>query len=479
MEQIRVRNLLNSMGSLTKAELKKLLPPKIKAPDTPPIRYPAALLSIFEKSECYAQLGNVAEEMLRSPITDINMTSLHTAIKRWYPTVSTAALTKVEVSKTTQPFLDHIKATREQLDKVAKGPLRYDEAVSYGAVQGHPDGRTDSQIFEVKMTGQLQENWVGFTYQVFAYAALAAETTDIYLVFPMQELLWHYDVSTWTTRQAFRDLLHNTALKRHENEAVDAISGAILREQCMIGSHVRKLKSLTETIEMLPDTKPYQIFLGPPQSAKLSISDDELVAAALLVKARGTNLFVHSPYIINLCQPPGTNDDYHTALLIKNLQYANSIGCKGVVVHVGKYTTQDKTVAIANMAANLKRAIPHATPECPILLETPAGQGSETLTTYEEFVEFVLKFQDPRLRICVDTCHVFACGAQPLNYLERLTTYHKKKDMVKLIHYNDSATPCGSCLDRHAYMGTGHIGMDGMTKIAEHCHANKYPMLIE
>jgi deoxyribonuclease-4 len=91
----------------------------------------------------------------------------------------------------------------------------------------------------------------------------------------------------------------------------------------------------------------------------------------------------------------------------------------------------------------------------------------------------VLKFQDPRIRICVDTCHVFACGHQPIDYIGRLSTYHKKHKLVQLIHYNDSATPCGSRLDRHAYMGTGHIGMTGMTAIAHHCHDNSYPMLIE
>jgi deoxyribonuclease-4 len=119
----------------------------------------------------------------------------------------------------------------------------------------------------------------------------------------------------------------------------------------------------------------------------------------------------------------------------------------------------------------------HATPECPILLETPAGQGSETLTTYTEFVEFVLLFKDPRLRVCVDTCHVFACGYQPIDYLKRITKYNKK--LLKLVHYNDSATPCGSCLDRHAFMGTGHVGIDQMLEIAKLCHANQMPMVIE
>jgi deoxyribonuclease-4 len=129
------------------------------------------------------------------------------------------------------------------------------------------------------------------------------------------------------------------------------------------------------------------------------------------------------------------------------------------------------------MRINLLAAMEHASPECPILLETPAGQGTETLTKYEEFVEFVRDFADARIRICIDTCHVFACGSEPIEYIQKLAT--AETGMVKLIHYNDSATPCGSCVDRHAYMGTGHIGFDKMETIAKFCHGRTYPMLIE
>lgn len=152
-------------------------------------------------------------------------------------------------------------------------------------------------------------------------------------------------------------------------------------------------------------------------------------------------------------------------------------GFKGVVVHVGKSTNKDPIKAIQNMKDNLKTAMEHATAECPILLETPAGQGSETLTSETEFIEFVLEFQDPRLRICVDTCHVFATGKQPLNYIQRITKYNKK--LLKLIHFNDSATPCGSCVDRHAFVGMGHIGIEQMSAIGNHCYEHNLPMLIE
>lgn len=478
---MRVRSILKAMSSLTRAELKKLLPNKLKAPVTDPIRYPNALLTAFPKDQSYSLLGWVAEELLRLDYTAVNMDNLIVAVKKWYPEITDAGINKIRVSKTTEPFLNHIIETRKKVDLVAKGSLRFDEEVSSGLVQGHPDGRTDTQIFEVKMTGMLQENWQDFLFQVFAYAALTPDSvTDIYLVLPMQQLVWHHDVSRWSGRHAFCALLNSTVSTMLTNGAHDAVWGSQLRETCHIGSHIRKEKSLVDTVLKLGDySKPYQIFLSGPQNSKMNIGDEELAATAAAVLTTGAQIYVHSQYLINLCQPVSVNDGFHTGLLIKNLQYAVACGFKGVVVHVGKYTDKPLDQAISNMRENLLLAMVHATVDCPILLETPAGQGTETLTGYTEFVEFVLKIGDPRVRVCVDTCHVFACAASggPVQYLDRITTYNRK--LLKLVHYNDSACEKGSCMDRHAFMGTGFIGVETMTNIAELCHKFAVPMLIE
>jgi apurinic endonuclease APN1 len=207
-------------------------------------------------------------------------------------------------------------------------------------------------------------------------------------------------------------------------------------------------------------------------------ADAELAAANAAIQATGANLFIHSPYIINLCtQATAENEDYHTKLLIKNLQYGVAMGAKGVVVHVGKSTTQPLPEAMATMRSNILTAIEHATPSCPLLLETPAGQGTEVLRTWSEFAAFVADINDLRLRICIDTCHVFACGEDPETYLKRTLGAHP--DVTKLIHFNDSATPCGSCLDRHAFVGQGHIGIEKMTAIAIAASASSLPMVIE
>jgi deoxyribonuclease-4 len=137
------------------------------------------------------------------------------------------------------------------------------------------------------------------------------------------------------------------------------------------------------------------------------------------------------------------------------------------------------------MRANIAKALEHASPSCPLLLETPAGQGTELLTGREEFLDFIESFKDERIRACIDTCHVFACknptdpdgnGHDPLEYIKEGV---KRSNLVKLVHFNDSLEACGSCKDRHAFVGTGHIGFETMQAIAEFCMDKTIPMVIE
>jgi deoxyribonuclease-4 len=484
-EPIRVRALLSRLNPVELSGLKKLLPKKLTVPEEPEgVRYPAALLSALTDGEAYGLLGYITEDLLRLPPADITIQRLGEIVGARDPSVAAdGGIAKIIKSKTTEPFLEHCRATRKKLRFVARGPIGGESEVGTGGtVVGHPDMRTPTQIFEIKMTGQLKKNWPDFLLQVFAYAALDPVATDIYLVLPLQEIVWHHDVRGWAGRAAYKAAM----------EAAAAIKAATmgpalaLMQTYDIGAHIHKSKTLELTVLLLQQQqqqqsqgKPYQFFLSGPQSSHMNLRDADIAAAASLIAATGLRLFVHSQYLINLSTPASPETDpMGTELLIKNLQAAVALGCSGVVVHVGKSTTQTVEAAIGHMRTNLLSCLPHATTTCPILLETPAGQGTELLRTYEEFVGFVAAIGDPRLRICVDTCHVFACGSDPLVYIQRLKTEYA--DLLRLIHFNDSATPCGSCADRHAFIGQGHLGMEGMTALAvAGALAPSTPMLVE
>jgi deoxyribonuclease-4 len=473
---MRVRPILDSLDTASKAQLKKLLPkvPSMPTDETRP--YPSMIVSKLPKPYQYSYLGLIAEELLRHNAIDISIDLLISTLKKVYPEISVAACTAIQSSTTTLPFIELLQRVRAKLEAKKKGELRYDADLVFEDVQGHPDAISPTQVFEVKLTGMLKKGWTYFLLQAFAYAALEPKVEEVHIVLPLQETIWSFPVKGWARRTDYRNFL-NTAVKKKSISYTlgDILVGDLLREQYLIGCHMPKLKSLVDTVKSLPDAhKPYQIFLGSPTTTKLSISDDELVAAAGLITETNAKLFVHSPYIINLCA--AGEDNWNVELLKKNLQYGAAIGCRGVVVHVGKSTKQPLAEAMLTMKSNILAAIEDATEDCPLLLETPAGQGTEVLTEEKAFVDFVRDIADPRLRICIDTCHVFACGHKPLDYIQH-TCEHE--DLVKLIHYNDSATPCGSCVDRHAFMGQGHIGIDGMKAIAEFCGEKGLPMVIE
>jgi deoxyribonuclease IV len=483
---MRIRQILAALSKEQQKKLRALLPLTVFAlPAAETLRYPSALLGALPAGQNYSVLGCVAEDLLKLTPADITVDALIAAVNRWVVGWPTDAATKVRKSKTTEPFLAALCETRQKMLAVIREPLMYGTEVTVGTVSGHPDANSATQIFEVKLTGLLNKaNWLSFLFQIFAYASLMPAATDLYLVLPLQKMVWHADVRGWRGHGAFLKILEETAVHMRGAGATAALMAAALRELYSIGVHAPKVKSLAGTIAALGDfSKPYQIFLGGPTTSKMSIADDELALAADAVQRFGARVYVHSQYIINLSAAvTGTSESsdtgaWNTELLQKNLRYTAAIGGRGVVVHVGKSVGKPVAEALENMRAAILAALPAATAACPLLLETPAGQGSETLKGQAEFIEFVRGIADPRLRVCVDTCHVFACGHDPQAYLEAVTA--ADPDLLRLVHFNDSQEACGSCLDRHAYIGTGKIGMERMTRLAEFCSERAVPMVIE
>jgi deoxyribonuclease-4 len=472
------------MDSVQRAGLKKLLPAKLKMPEVETARYPSALLGCFPDGETYSYLGIVAEHLLRLPAGEIGVESLIKVSKEVCPSFGAVQEGKVRKSVTTAPFLECLVTTRTALEGVlvAASALEFEPTITSGSVEGHPDMKNTTQVFEVKLTGMLKANWTSFLLQVFAYGALDPAVTDLYLVLPLQKTVWHCALGGWKKRGAYLEMLTTWSSKAQTTGFETALMAMALCQEYRIGCHVGKQKVLATTLASLGDySRPYQIFLGGPQSSKLSIGDDDLAASLGVVTKTRARVFVHSQYIINLCAVPKADqavgtDAWHTDLLVKNLQYTRAFGGQGVVVHVGKSVAAPVPEALERMRGALTVALEHATTDCPLLLETPAGQGTGTLKGMAEFLDFVESFADTRLRVCLDTCHVFACGHNPLEYVN---TALARPGLLKLIHFNDSLGGCGSCVDRHAAIGAGQIGFEGMEALASVCAAAGLPMVIE
>lgn len=257
-----------------------------------------------------------------------------------------------------------------------------------------------------------------------------------------------------------------------------------------IGHHISKSQktiygSLKDGYKDGNYEKPVQMFLHVPQSGrKMNISDNDLTSCHKYIQVNNLHYYIHAPYIINLSNPYNSKsttnkDDEPRGLKIlrEDLELTKAFGGKGVVVHVGKSVGKPEKEALDLMYQSIQTVLQYSSPECPLILETPAHQGTELCWTYESLKAFYDRFTEEektRFKICVDTCHVFAAGDDPLDYLKKWQV----RD-IALIHLNDSKCGKGERKDRHAFVGTGKIGLERMQEVIDYCLENKLDMIIE
>ena len=260
-----------------------------------------------------------------------------------------------------------------------------------------------------------------------------------------------------------------------------------------IGSHISRLKSesLSECMTNFAvnchanGNVPCQMFLRNPHRGSDAITGSDFDMVSHVIEANDIRYYTHAAYIINLSKPTTkrnpNSDKWIMSLLTKDLENTAKMGGRGVVVHVGKYLESTVVDATNKMEFYIRRTLESATERCPLLLETAAGQGTELLSTIEEMSSFYSRFSEDdkkRFKICVDTCHVFSAGYDPLDYLERWHQLHPNS--IGLVHFNDSEREKGSRVDRHSYyMKGGYIGFDRLMKVAQWCLEHNIDMVTE
>ena len=203
-------------------------------------------------------------------------------------------------------------------------------------------------------------------------------------------------------------------------------------------------------------------------------------------------VYLHAPYYINLCRPrnkrsqdEGEKGSWTLNRLIDEIELAKKMGFLGVVVHSGKAVGMKRKKALRIMIKSLRKVISHATPECPLLLETPAGQGNELCFKRDRFrdlcYEIIGSIPEPMaFGICIDTCHVFAAGYDPFAYMADIAD-QVGLGMIRLIHLNGSMIEKGSRVDRHYSVsaGAGYIPMENINSVMCLSQNSGIPMVVE
>jgi deoxyribonuclease-4 len=229
-----------------------------------------------------------------------------------------------------------------------------------------------------------------------------------------------------------------------------------------------------------------QIFISAPQQWKAPVLTDEAVEAFLAAKAEsGLPVFFHGVYLMNFgSQDPAILEKSVTSLATY-LRWADRLGAKGTIFHVGSHLGLGFEAVLPQMCRLLQQALDEAENESWLILENNAGVGNCCGRNFAELGAIIAGLDnDPRVKVCIDTCHAFAMGydiSTPAGCEAAMSEFEREIGLDRLVavHANDSKTPLGGIRDRHENIGDGEIGYDGFKAVMSHPAFANIPFLLE
>jgi len=231
----------------------------------------------------------------------------------------------------------------------------------------------------------------------------------------------------------------------------------------LVGAHVGREAPLDDAAALGVDC--VQIFLSDPQSFRRPRPRED--AAAL--RASGVPVYVHAPYLINVCSPKNNVRYGARKILAQTLEAAAAIGSAGVIVHAG-HAEDGIPAGVGRWVRTLEQLgeLP-----APLLIENTAGGDNAVARRFDALALLWEAVGDRGVGFCFDTCHAHAAGEDLDGVIARVRAITGRLD---LLHCNDSRDAAGSGADRHANLGTGRIDPDALRAMIRDASA---PVLVE
>jgi deoxyribonuclease-4 len=240
-----------------------------------------------------------------------------------------------------------------------------------------------------------------------------------------------------------------------------------------IGAHLRTRREVGAVIETARSfgADAAQLFISSPRAwAGPVVSEEEGETFRSRWSESGLGpLFVHAPYLVNIASPNPEFVEKSRELLARTIRGCEVIGADGFVVHAGSGGPGERSEALERAAGILGELVPQAETTS-VVVELMAGTAGAVASRFAEAAELFGRVGDERLRLCTDTCHLFAAGYD-LSTPEGVTSAFDELraegllDRLMLVHANDSEFPMGEHRDRHTNIGNGHIGVEGFHAI--------------
>lgn len=263
----------------------------------------------------------------------------------------------------------------------------------------------------------------------------------------------------------------------------------------LVGAHVRGGGALSEVVargvELNADV--IQIFTQSPRMWRPSRHTSEAISAfrqTFEAQDQVRAVFCHATYLVNLATADKELLHRSQACLVDNLRVATAMGAAGLVLHVGSHRGAGLQGCLAQIGGALHDALQAVEPvagveRCPILIENAAGAGGTIGRTIDEVATIVdLVGANDRIGMCLDTQHLWASGvdfaSEPAaDAVVAAIDGAVGLDRLRCIHLNDSAVAFGANRDRHANLGQGTIGIEGLGALLGHGALQRIPAVLE
>jgi deoxyribonuclease IV len=258
----------------------------------------------------------------------------------------------------------------------------------------------------------------------------------------------------------------------------------------LIGAHVSPSGGPAKAVERGVEraARSIQIFNQNPRQWKPRDYSAEEVAdfRAAMSDSDVDALLIHAVYLLNCASEDAEILEKSHASLTSSLRAGAALGAHAVVLHPGSALKNGGAVdaAIERAGGVIAEALAESD-ECPLHLEDTAGAGGTLGRSFDELARLIdVAGDDERLGVCLDSCHLLASGydirtaeglAAVLDDFDRIVGL----DRLGSLHVNDSAMPLGSNRDRHANLGDGEVGREGIAAFLSEPRFEKLPCVLE
>src|SRR3954452_14016331 len=257
----------------------------------------------------------------------------------------------------------------------------------------------------------------------------------------------------------------------------------------LIGAHVSPAGGPAKAVQRGEERacRAIQIFNQNPRAWKSRVyTKDELDAFhAAMEGSRVEALVIHAVYLLNCASEDEELRSKSLAALTVALNAGAQLGAVGVVLHAGSALKDgDVDAALERAAKVIKEALAESD-GCALHLEDTAGAGGTLGRSFEELATMIERAGGgKRLGVCLDSCHLLASGydvrtaeglADVIDEFDRVVGC----DRLGTLHVNDSATPLGSNVARHANLGDGELGAKGCAAFLSEPRFEGLPCLFE